>query len=733
MNKRQLEVEKKKLAEEAKELNHLKAIYNKAAEDIAKNISITDGKMEVLLANWDDLSDADKSVYQSKIYQRNFQKQLQSQINDALKDLNSGQYKSISEYLEKCYETGYVGTMYDIAGQGIPIITPIDQKKVIRAMKTNSKISKGLYTKLGEDVDFLKKRIANNISRGIATADSYENIARNIMNDSKVGRNRAMTIVRTEGHRIHSNSAHDAQLAAKDAGADVVKQWDSTMDGKTRTTHRLLDGQLREVEEPFEMGGMKAMYPSDFGRPEEDINCRCVSLQRATWALDEEELETLKERAEYFELDKTNSFNDFRKKYLPAAEEVNIMPEGFVPAKTIKEATKVANDLGVKYAIYDDLPLGTANLFNEALMTLPDDARPVFVGSSKMLEKYRNAKLPRSSKNFYGVSIETDGIFLGTDASKAGAVKAFWDYDTYGIMTGISSSYKTVDKITEAKKIAQEAYIKKYGRKQFFNENGNATIYHEMGHVYATKRGLPEGFEYDARRWFEESKCDILKSPTEAWAEAWAAYHTKNTDLPDYISKYISAATKKPLANAGKSSIIKSIDIDDFEMVTYGKNIDKKVEETIFNTFKQAEKNGDFFISDVVVKDIADEINGTPVLQIEPTTLGTLTLNINKSAVAGKTLEEIDEMFANSKLSIANTLEEAIKHECGHAKLIRGMRSEEIEELYKELEKIHIEGISRKAYSDGAECIAEVEVLLFRGEEVPEEAMELYNKYMKRK
>ena len=143
MNKRQTEVEKAKLAAEAQELKELKAMYEEAAEQIAKNISITDGKMKVLLENWDDLSDDDKSVYQSKIYQKNFQKQLQEQINEVLKDLNSGQYKSIDEYLKKCYETGFVGTMYDIAGQGIPIISPIDQKKVVKAIRTNSKISGG--------------------------------------------------------------------------------------------------------------------------------------------------------------------------------------------------------------------------------------------------------------------------------------------------------------------------------------------------------------------------------------------------------------------------------------------------------------------------------------------------------------------------------------------------------------------------------------------------------------
>jgi hypothetical protein len=328
LNKYEKEVEKVKLAEEAREMKALKAMYEEAADQIARNIKITDGKMETFLHNWDNLSDDDKSVFTSKIYQKNFQKQLQSQINGVLKDLNSGQYKSIDEYLKKCYETGFIGAMYDIAGQGIPIIAPIDQKKVIKAIRTNSKISKGLYTKLGEDVGSLQKRIASSISRGIATSDSYENIARNIAGDSKVGYNRAMRIARTEGHRIHGNSAFDAQLAAKDAGADIVKQWDSVMDGNTRTTHRLLDGQIREVEEPFEMGSMKAMYPSDFGRPEEDINCRCVSLQRATWALDDDELAVLREKAKYhgtlvddskkFGHVKAKDFSDFRTKYLIA-------------------------------------------------------------------------------------------------------------------------------------------------------------------------------------------------------------------------------------------------------------------------------------------------------------------------------------------------------------------------------------------------------------------------------
>ena len=349
-----------KLEAEAKELKHLKAIYSKAADDISKKLAISNGKINVLLKDFDELDDVQKSILQSQIYQRNFQLSLKKQIDGFMKELNSGQYESIDQYLKGCYETGFIGSMYSIHKQGIPIISPIDQKQVIKAKDIDSKISKKLYTKLGEDVDVLKKRIANNISRGIATADSYSNIARNISSASNVGFNNAMRIARTEGHRIQAAAAFDAQHKAKDAGADIVKQWNSALDGRTRDTHRLLDGQIRELDEPFEVYGHKARFPSDFGLPSEDINCRCALLQRAKWALDDDELQTLKDRAAFYGLDKTESFQDFQKKYLKAAEAENVASKATLKTKeTVEAAAKKVYKEGVKLDISNFSPAFT--------------------------------------------------------------------------------------------------------------------------------------------------------------------------------------------------------------------------------------------------------------------------------------------------------------------------------------------------------------------------------------
>ena len=68
------------------------------------------------------------------------------------------------------------------------------------------------------------------------------------------------------------------------------------------------------------------MFPGDpDGNAAEVVNCRCVALTRARWALDEAELQTLKDRAEYFGLDKTDSFEEYREKYLDNSNQIELL------------------------------------------------------------------------------------------------------------------------------------------------------------------------------------------------------------------------------------------------------------------------------------------------------------------------------------------------------------------------------------------------------------------------
>lgn len=301
-------------------IKELEKQYAAALKEINEKVKGFQADIDLLdqVLSQDGLDDATRALLQSqkrsKIYQRQYQEALRGQVSGILDKLHGDNYATINGYLKGCYEDGYVGTMYDIARQGVPVITPIDQAAAVKAILTDSKVSKGLYNALGVDVARLKKTITQEISRGIASGLTYRDIARNIGNVSGAPLSRAKTVARTEGHRIQQTSSRDAQYAAKAKGADVVKQWDSALDGRTRESHRRVDGEIRELDEAFSNG---LMFPGDpNGGAAEVVNCRCTANTRARWALGEEELQTLKERAEYFGLDKTKNFEEFREKYL---------------------------------------------------------------------------------------------------------------------------------------------------------------------------------------------------------------------------------------------------------------------------------------------------------------------------------------------------------------------------------------------------------------------------------
>ena len=350
MNKRQKLVQEAFLNNEEAVIKRLKQVYNQSLKDItkkSKELQDQINSLGALVELTDDEAEKAtlKSMQQAKIYQKQYQDALKKQVSSILDNMQVEEFKTVSEYLEKCYEEGFLGAVYDLHGQGIPLIMPLDQEAMVRAVQTDSKISQGLYTRLGEDVALLKKKITAQVSRGISTGMSFAQIAQQLAGYTNIGFNNAVRIARTEGHRIQVQSTMDCCYKAKDKGADVVKQWDSTLDGRTRPSHKKVDGEIRELDEPFSNGLMLAGDPN--GGAKEVVNCRCALLQRARWALDEDELNTLKERAAYFGLDKAKNFDDFKSKYLKLPKNANTM--NVKPQRVPNAISEAVEKMGVKY------------------------------------------------------------------------------------------------------------------------------------------------------------------------------------------------------------------------------------------------------------------------------------------------------------------------------------------------------------------------------------------------
>lgn len=275
MKKWEKEILQKQNSDQIAVLKKLKKAYQTAISDVEDKIQV--------------LQSSDQT--QSVIYQKRYQEALLKDLKSVYGKMNSNWYSDMNGYLQDCYEDGFYQTMYSLHNEGIPLVFPFNQKEAVHAAAQTGDGIK-LSNKLYSDVDALTTLTRREITKGIAMNSSYADIARSIEKKGEATLNQAYRIARTESHRIHEEVKFKTINQAADKGADIVKQWDASIDRRTRKSHAALDGQLRELDQPFKSptSGHTAMYPGGFGIASEDINCRCVVLQRARWALDKSEL-----------------------------------------------------------------------------------------------------------------------------------------------------------------------------------------------------------------------------------------------------------------------------------------------------------------------------------------------------------------------------------------------------------------------------------------------------------
>lgn len=426
LTKAEKEVLRERLKSEKAVLKALEKQYETALEEI-------DDKIASLLGR----GDADLPHV---IHQVQYQRLIKAQVKAALDRLHAGEYETIDKYLRDSYTDGFVGTLYNLHRQDVPVIVPIEQEAAVKAVTIDSKLKEPLYEALGVDVTKLKKTISAEITRGIAAGYSYGEMAQGIALMTKAPLSRARTIVRTEAGRVQEQANFDAANKAKAAGADVVKQWSAVLDGKTRDTHRELDHQIREMDKPFETHGKKAMYPHDFGDPAEDCNCRCTLLTRARAALDADELKVMQKRAEFFGLDKTDSFAEFKEKYLKAAKSVeNTGKSGIIEKGKIAIPVKKLTG----YALDPQKAPDKANAFKLALGYDQSNADELL---QNIVDHVDENKLVEKGNSGYGMRYESIMELTGPNGKKANIVTA-WIRENDKLR--LTSVYVTKRKVTE--------------------------------------------------------------------------------------------------------------------------------------------------------------------------------------------------------------------------------------------------------------------------------------------
>lgn len=129
--------------------------------------------------------------------------------------------------------------------------------------------------------------MAGQVSQGVESGEGIPAIAHRVEQvlsgtASERWPNRATVVARSETIGALNAGRHDAFQAwavEEEPEAELQSMWISTLDTRTRPTHRAADLQRVPVGTPFTVGGFKLRFPGDpTGPPQECIQCRCTTV-----------------------------------------------------------------------------------------------------------------------------------------------------------------------------------------------------------------------------------------------------------------------------------------------------------------------------------------------------------------------------------------------------------------------------------------------------------------------
>ena len=129
--------------------------------------------------------------------------------------------------------------------------------------------------KRGIDLAWGKKQITASVTSSILQGKSIKHMADDLQSRIvTMNRDSAIRTARTAVTGAQNAGRMDSYFAAEKMGIKCRKEWMATLDGRTRHSHAMLDGEVVNNDKKFSNG---CRFPGDpDGAPAEIYNCRCT-------------------------------------------------------------------------------------------------------------------------------------------------------------------------------------------------------------------------------------------------------------------------------------------------------------------------------------------------------------------------------------------------------------------------------------------------------------------------
>lgn len=106
----------------------------------------------------------------------------------------------------------------------------------------------------------ITKNVTSSILQGLSIGQMADSLQARVVTMSRVS---AVRAARTAVTAAENAGRMDSYHAAEKMGIKMRKRWLSTLDGRTRHSHAILDGQTADVDKPFKVDGREIRFPGD--------------------------------------------------------------------------------------------------------------------------------------------------------------------------------------------------------------------------------------------------------------------------------------------------------------------------------------------------------------------------------------------------------------------------------------------------------------------------------------
>ena len=223
------------------------------------------------------------------------------------------------------------------------------------------------------DTAWNRKGIQSAVTQGILLGEPIPKMARRMQGVGMRNKAQAVRWARTYTTAAENAGRIASYERAKGMGIGLKQEWMATLDGRTRHSHRQLDGERVEVGEKFSNG---CRYPGDPQAQYAEIcNCRCT-LVAAVDGIDQSAAER------FSRLPKGMTYEEWKAgKRAESAEETlkaSLSTGEAVTAKSVRAIVSKVVPLGVEkgktaadYIDFGDMPNRHVALFDKAMPYIP--------------------------------------------------------------------------------------------------------------------------------------------------------------------------------------------------------------------------------------------------------------------------------------------------------------------------------------------------------------------------